>query len=139
MFKRILKTTIVAALALVLLPSQAQAIPNRWRNSHTTTQHGVTYRVDGKDAVVVKTMGRSVTIPKAIKYKGKKYTVHAIWDGALSKNKKLRKVDLRADLECCEDNSLFTRDSRNVRITVHTKGDYKWLTRKGNDSIVKLK
>ena len=124
-------------LAALLAPSVAEAMPVRWRNSPVVTQQGVTYRVDKGDAVVIKTKGKNVTIPFAIKYKGKRYVVRAIWDGALKKNKALRKVNLRAYLETCEDFTLFKRDARKVRITVYRASDYKWLTRKGNTSLVR--
>lgn len=132
------KILLVLAIVLaVLFPTTAEAMPVRWRNSPVTTQNGVTYRVDKGDAVVIKTKGKNVTIPFAIKYKGKRYVVRAIWDGALKKNKALRKLNLRANLETCEDFTLFKRDARKVRITVHRASDYKWLTRKGNTSLVR--
>lgn len=112
-------------------------MPVRWRNSPVVTQQGVTYRVNRGDAVVIKTKGKNVTIPYSIKYKGKRYFVRAIWDGALKKNKALRKVNLRAYLETCEDDSLFVRDSRRVVIVVYRADDYRWITRKGNTSIVR--
>lgn len=132
------KILLVLAIVLaVLLPTTAKAMPVRWRNSPIVTQQGVTYRVNKGDAVVIKTKGKNVTIPFAIKYKGKRYVVRAIWDGALKKNKALRKVNLRAYLEVCEDDSLFVRDSRKVVIVVHCADDYRWITRKGNTSIVR--
>ena len=134
MKKILLVLTIVLA---VLFPTTAEAMPVRWRNSPVVTQQGVTYRVDKGDAVVVKTKGKNVTIPYSIQYKGKRYVVLAIWDGALKKNKALRKVNLRAYLETCEDFTLFKRDARKVRITVYRASDYKWLTRKGNTSLVR--
>lgn len=111
----------------------------KFRNCPSTTQNNVTYLIYKDLAIVTKTKNRNVTVPCSIKYKGKKRTVRAIWDGALLKNKQLRKIDLRANLETCEDMTLFKRDSRKVRITVHRTSDYKWLKRKGNNSIVTLK
>lgn len=132
------KILLVLAIVLAALhPATAEAMPVRWRNSPVVTQQGVTYRVDKSDAVVVKTKGKNVTIPYSIRYKGKRYVVRAVWDGALKKNKALRKIDLRANLEECTDPTLFKRDSRKVRITVHRASDYKWLTRKGNTSLVR--
>ena len=112
-------------------------MPVRWRKSPVTTQQGVTYRVDKGDAVVVKTKGKNVTIPYSIRYKGKRYVVRAIWDGALKKNKALRKLNLRAYLETCEDFTLFKKDSRRVVIVVYRADDYRWITRKGNTSLVR--
>lgn len=128
---------VIAIVLAVLQPATAEAMPVRWRNSPVVTQQGVTYRVDRGVAVVIKTKGKNVTIPFAIRYKGKRYVVRAIWDGALKKNKALRKVNLRAYLETCEDFTLFKRDARKVRITVYRASDYKWLTRKGNTSLVR--
>lgn len=111
----------------------------KFRNCPSTTQGNVTYLIYKDLAIVTKTKGKNVVVPYSIKYKGKRCKVRAIWDGALGNNKRLRKIDLQANLETCEDITLFKRDCRKVRITVHRTGDYKWLTRKGNDSIVKLK
>lgn len=132
------KILLVLAIVLaVLFPTTAEAMPVRWRKSPVTTQNGVTYRVDKGDAVVIKTKGKNVTIPYSIRYEGKRYVIRAIWDGALKKNKALRKIDLRANLEECTDPTLFDRDSRRVRITVHRASDYKWLTRKGTSLVRK--
>lgn len=132
------KILLVLAIVLsVLHPATAEAMPVRWRKSPVTTQQGVTYRVDKGDAVVVKTKGKNVTIPYSIRYKGKRYVVRAIWDGALKKNKALRKLNLRAYLETCEDFTLFKKDSRRVVIVVYRADDYRWITRKGNTSLVR--
>lgn len=130
---------VIAIVAALLLPASAEARPSKFRGCPSVKQAGTTYLLYKDAAIVTKTTTKKVTIPYAIHHKGKRYLVRAVWEGALSRNGKLRKVDLRADLECCEDDSLFIRDSRNIRITVHTRIDYKWLTEKGNTSKVTLK
>lgn len=138
---------IVAAIISVVLalafPSDAQAMPKKFRNCPKVTQSNVTYLLyrEGKNnhAIVTATKGKSVTLPKTIRAKGHTWKVDTIWDGGLSKNRQLKKVDVKASLKVVEDDTLFDRDARKVQITVHTLSDYRWLTQKGNTSIVTLK
>ena len=121
------RSTILALLftILVLIPRPAHAIPNRWKGTPRFQRAGITYRVSGHDAVVVKTSRRNVTIPAEIKYRGKWYEVRAIWDGSL---RGVRRVTIHADLETCEDARLW-----RIPVRVTRRGMYKWLRRTGAD------
>lgn len=124
--KRIIKAmAIVTILTALLVPTEALAIPKKFKDCPTTTQSGVTYLLYKSQAIVTKTPNKNkITIPYSVKYKGKKYAVKAIWDGTFSKNGKLRQVDLKCDLETIEDPAIF---ERNIKVTVHHKSMYKWL------------
>lgn len=117
--------TILVALALA--PSEARAIPRPWRNTPTVTVGGNTYRVRDKGhvAVLVKTRGTSVTIPREIRARGKYYEVRGVWDTAL---RGARKVEIHAKLECCESPQLWRK---GVRVRVTDRGVYQWLKRTG--------
>lgn len=115
---------IAAALALAM-PRDAHALPKAWQGTPTFTKAGITYRVKGHAAVVVKTSGKRVNIPAEIKYKGKWYEVRAIWSGAL---KGAKVVTVHADLETCETARLW---SKSVQVRVTRAGMYKWLKRTG--------
>ena len=128
MRKRLIPTILALALAIsALFPTRALAIPNKFKNCPSVTKGNITYLLYRDAAIVTKTKGKNIVIPVRFKHKGKTYTVRAIWDGALKNNKKLRKIDLRAYLETCEDDSLFIKDSRKIKIIVHRKSDYTWI------------
>lgn len=117
--------TILALFIALLVPSQAHAMPNKWKGTPTFTRAGVTYRVRGRVAVVTKTKGKRVCIPAEVAYKGKHYEVRAIWSGAL---KGAKVVTIHADLETCESARLW---SPSVRVRVTRAGMYRWLKRTG--------
>ena len=151
MIKRIMHcvtTAVVCALIALLLalamPHEADAIPAKFRNCPRVTKtyvkkvhvtrtkvkkvpYKITYLLYRDAAIVTRTKGKDITIPYSVKHCGRRYIVRAIWDGALS-DKRLCKIDLKAFLETCEDDSLFVRDARNIEITVHRDSDFKWLT-----------
>lgn len=112
---------IIALLLALAMPRKADAIPVAWRATPRFTQNGITYRVKGWDAVVVKTSRRNVTIPAEVRYKDRWYEVRAIWDGAL---KGVRRVTIHADLETCEDARLW-----KIPVRVSRYGVFKWLKR----------
>ena len=119
---------VVLALAIsALFPSSAEAMAKKFKGCPSVTKQGITYLLYRDAAIVRKTTGKNIVIPYSFKHKGKLYKVRAIWDGALSKNKSLRKIDLRAYLETCEDDSLFIKDARKIRIIVHRRSDYEWI------------
>lgn len=115
--------TILAILVAVLMPTKADALPNRWKGTPRLTRAGVTYRVEGHDAVVVKTRGERVMIPAEVKYRGKWYEVRALWDGSL---KGVKRITIHADLETCEDARLW-----KIPVRVSRRGMFKWLRRTG--------
>ena len=121
--KRIIRVLTIALVIVTILATPAHALPNRWKGTPKFTRAGVTYRVKGHDAVVVKTKGKRVTIPAEIKYRGKWYEVRALWDGSL---KGVKRVTIHADLETCEDARLW-----KIPVKVTRKGMYKWLKRTG--------
>lgn len=130
MTKRIMHcvtTAVVCALIALLLalamPHKADALPVAWRGTPRFTQAGVTYRVRGHSAVVVRTRGKRVCIPAEIKCHGKWYEVRAIWSGAL---KGARVVTIHADLETCEDARLW-----KIQVRVTRRGMYRWLHETG--------
>jgi len=116
---------IIAAIMALTFPHRADAMPKAWRSAHEFTQGGITYRVKGWDAVVVKTSGKRVNIPAEVKYHGKWYEVKAIWPTAL---KGARVVTIHADLETCESARLW---SKRVTVRVTRYGMWQWLKRTG--------
>lgn len=129
--QHLIACTIVCAIITLFLalamPTRADAMPVKWRNTPTTTQAGVTYRIhDGMHAAaVVKTSGARVNIPAEVRYRGKWYRVRAIWPDAL---KGAKKVTIHADLESCESGRLW---SKKVQVSVTRAGMYRWLKRTG--------
>lgn len=107
--------------------SQTEALPVDWRSTTKVTQHHVTYRIRRSDkvAVVVRTTGRNVRIPYAIRHRGVTYKVRNIWPEAL---RGARVVRIEADLDGCESARLW-------QTTVHvTRRDmYSWLIRTDAD------
>lgn len=128
--KRLVKfMALFAILTALLVPTEALAIPKKFKDCPTTRQDGVTYLLYKSHAIVTKTPNqKKVTVPYSVKYKGKKYAVKAIWDGTFSKNGKLKQVDLKCDLETIEDPAIF---DRGIKVTVHHKSMYKWLKAEG--------
>ncbi len=51
---------LIAAILAIAMPHEADAIPVAWRGTPRFTQAGVTYRVRGHSAVVVRTRGKRV-------------------------------------------------------------------------------
>lgn len=110
-------------IALASIPTTAQAMPTRYRNSDTTTVNGTHYIITGKQAIIDKLANRrTVTVPKTIKHNGRRYSVRAIWDGAIRKTTKSIKLD--ADLDTLEDVNVW---SRRVSVKTSDKSTYKWL------------
>lgn len=107
--------------------SQAEALPVDWRGTTKVTQHHVTYRIRKSDrvAVVVRTTGKSVRIPYAIRHRGVTYKVRNIWSEALRGAKVVR---IEANLEGCESARLW-----KTKVHVTRKGMYRWLKRTGAD------
>lgn len=104
-----------AALAAVALtPEPAEAMPRKFRKCPQVEQNGVRYLLWKRYAIVTKCPARkSVTIPDTIKHNGARYTVRAIWDGAISKE--TRRVVIKARyLETIEDARILTGDVRTI-------------------------
>ena len=122
---------VLAALLCALIPSQADAMPRKFKNCPTTKQDGITYRLWDRCAIVERTPNRkNITIPNSIRYKNKTYRVTAIWDGTFYHNSALRNLNIKAtNLECIEDGAIFKR--RYIKVTVHDRGTYNWLKRGG--------
>jgi hypothetical protein len=126
--KRVKRVFTIIAFAVALaavLPSTAHAAPCDF--TATTTSDGITYAVAPRlRAAAVKrvTSKKAVTIPATVKYRGRTYKVRAIWDGAIPKQ--VRRVNLRAVLDTCEDERLWHVD---VRAT--NRGVFEWLRATG--------
>lgn len=119
-----------------LMPTEAHAIPRAWRDAPTVTVGGNTYRVRDKGhvAVLVKTRGANVTIPREIRARGKWYEVKNVWSPAL---RGAKVVTIHARLDGCEADQLW---ARGVRVRVTDKGMYQWLKRTGaNVTLFKCK
>lgn len=116
--------TIIAIIVTLLTPARADALPVAWRNSRVVTKGAITYRVKGHTAVVIR-VRRNATIPAEIKKGGRWYEVRAIWPNSIAK--RVTKLTIHADLECCEDGRLWSLK----RVTVTRKGMYRWLKRTG--------
>lgn len=116
---------IIAAMLALAMPHNAHAMPKAWRNTPTVTQNGVTYRVRGWQAVVIKTNGRQVNIPAEIKYRNKWYEVKSIWSTAL---KGAKTITIHADLDSCESAQLW---KKSVQVRVTRTGIYRWLKKTG--------
>ena len=126
--RKLFSVALAIALAIsMLFPSRAEAMAHKFKNCPSVTKGNITYLLYHSTAIVTKSTGKNIVIPVRFKHKGKTYTVRAIWDGALSRNKSLRRIDLQAYLECCEDDSLFIKDARKIRIIVHRRSDYEWI------------
>lgn len=108
------------------------------------TVKGVTYKVSGKKAVVVKA-GKSVkevTIPSKIKIKGKTYKVGAIRSGAFKNCKKLKKIKLGNNITSIGKNAFKNIYYKaEFRVKKNCLGRYrKLLTKKtGYGKTMKLK
>lgn len=117
----------ILAIALVMVAifaTPAHALTDYWKGTPKFTRAGVTYRVKGHDAVVVKTKGRKVTIPAKVTYKGKTYRIRCIWDGAL---KGAKAVTIHGSLrDGCESARLW-----KVKVRVTNRDVYEWLHRTG--------
>lgn len=117
-----------------LMPTEAQAIPRAWRDAPTVTVGANTYRVKGHAAVLVKTRGANVTIPREIRARGRHYEVRNVWDTAL---RGAKVVTIHARLDGCESARLW---AKGVRVRVTDKGMYQWLKRTGaNVTLFKCK
>lgn len=105
----------LAALAVIAVtPEPAEAMPRKFRRCPTVKQNGITYLLYKRLAIVTKCPARkSVTIPDTIKHSGTRYTVRAIWDGAISKQ--TRRVVIKArHLETIEDARILTDRARII-------------------------
>jgi len=126
MHKRVFAILFTVAVALAaVLPSTAHAAPRDFTDAYKVD--GITYAVAPRlRAAAVKRVAtrKAVTIPKAIKYRGRTYRVRAIWGGAIPKQ--VRRVNLRAVLDTCEDERLWHVD---VRAT--NRGVFEWLRATG--------
>lgn len=120
---RILAITLVM---VAIFATPAHALPNYWKGTMKFARAGVTYRVKGHDAVVVKTKGRKVTIPAKVKYHGKTYRVRCIWSDAL---KGAKVVTIHGTLrDGCESARIW-----KVRVRVTNRSVYEWLRQSGAD------
>ena len=134
------KLIAIILIVLAIFPTTANAEPLNRRGKPRVTKDGVTYVLIDDCAAVTKVANKkTVTIPKYVTHKGRKYEVLSIDEGTLSKCPKLKTVYLKAELEECCDRTLFKRDGRKVTIHVYDWGTYCWLTRKGNTSIIRWK
>lgn len=126
MHKRVFATIIAFAIALAaLLPSTAHAAPRDFTDTYKVD--GITYAIAPRlRAAAVKrvTSRKAVTIPATIKHRGHTYRVRAIWDGAIPKQ--VRRVNLRAVLDTCEDERLWHVDVRATNRDV-----FEWLRATG--------
>ena len=133
MCKNLKKLVTIALIMLVLFPTRALGIPNEFRGCPRTKKAGITYVITDKyqSAMVYKCdkNRRTFTIPRYVRYRGKKYKVSAVWPETFEKVKKLKKVTIHADLECLEDPRLF--DDHSVRVVTTDRGVYKWLKKGG--------
>lgn len=127
MLRRIIAAIVTIFVTMAFFMGKANAMPKSWSTSRTTTVRGVTYRYRNSDrvAVVVRTRGTSVTIPRVVKIGSHKYSVRAIWEGGI--NKRCRTLTIRANLETCEDARLW----KLRRVNVTTRSMYRWLRRTG--------
>lgn len=105
---------LAALAALAVTPQPAEATPRKFRKCPQVKQNGVRYLLWKRYAIVTKCPARkSVTIPDKIKSSGARYTVRAIWDGAICKE--TRRVVIKArHLETIEDARLLTGDVRII-------------------------
>lgn len=106
---------VLAALAAVALtPEPAEAMPRKFRKCPQVEQNGVRYLLWKRYAIVTKCPARkSVTIPDKIKHSGTRYTVRAVWDGAISRE--TRRVVIKArHLETIEDARILTDRARII-------------------------
>lgn len=120
----VLLSMLVAFLSFAAAPSKAEALPADWHDTTVITKNHVTYRLrnDGI-AVVTKTRGKLVVIPKCVRHDGKTYKVRNIWTTALKGAKVVR---LEANLEGCDCRRLW-----KVKVRVTRKGMYRWLSQTG--------
>lgn len=132
------------ALFAITAPCTTQAeedpranYPYDMRNDPTTEQNGITYLLHEDFAVVIATPNRrTVTIPHAIRYADKRYTVLAIWDGTFSETPKLRRVKLKArNLETIEDPRIF--EDASVQVICYDRATYEWLNEVGVNAVCK--
>lgn len=119
---RIILAATILMLVAILVPRTANALPKSWNDSRTKTIAGVTYRYRKSDhaAVVIRTRGKSVTIPREVRIGRRFYEVKNIWQGGI--NRKCRRITIHADLESCEDGRLW-----QVKVYVTNRGVYHWL------------
>lgn len=125
--RKLLVLLSVLVVLFVTPASKAEALPVDWRGTTKVTQRHVTYRIRRSDkvAVVVRTTGRSVRIPYAIRHRGVTYKVRNIWPEALRGAKVVR---IEADLDGCESARLW-----KAKVQVTRRGMYRWLKRTGAD------
>ena len=123
--RRFLAALTVCVAFLATIPTNADASPH-WRPFiKDEYAYAIGSNYGPKAAAIVKVPNRkNVTIPRAVTYKGKRYRVAAIWDGAIGRN--VRSIDIQTPyLDCIEDDTIF--DSKKVRVIVHDRDTYAWL------------
>lgn len=122
--KTVLSTIIAVAVALAAFaPRQAYAVESGPQELSKAKTY-VAYRLfDGdRAAFITATKGKTVTIPKAVKYNGKKYAVR----GILALGKDAKRVNLNARIEVCADKRLW-----KLRVYTPYKSMYGWLKSTG--------
>jgi hypothetical protein len=127
--KTVLSTIVAVAVALAAFaPYHAYAVEAGPQELEKTKTY-VAYRLfDGdRAAFVVTTKGKTVTVPKAVKYNGKKYAVR----GILTLGKDAKRVNLNARIEVCADKRLW-----KCRVYTPYKCMYKWLKSTGCKRVV---
>ena len=141
-FALILIEWLLAALivASLFVPATADALPKSWQNTPTVTRHGVTSRVKGKEAAVVRVRATSKATSKSksndyneidyeFKFKGRNVKVTSIWSTACAKNVKVLKV--HAYLDSMEDVRILRG---RVHVIATRKSDFRWFKEWGNAS-----
>lgn len=127
-------------IASLFVPTRADAMPKSWQGTPTVTRHGVTYRVKGKEAAVVrvravnKATSKSKTndcneIDYEFKYKGRNVKVVSIWSTACTKSVKVLKV--HAYLDSMEDARILRG---RVHVIATRESDFRWFKEWGNAS-----
>ena len=145
-FLAVISLAIALAFPTTALAYSKDDWPVAWRDDPVVTKGGITYvLVDdpnfGEDyhfasVVAINPKKEKVTIPFCVFEGGRRYDVGSICEETFSECPKLKHVYLMAELEECDDLTLFVRDERDVTIHVYTQFDYEWMTREGNDSHV---
>ena len=110
-------------------PQPAEAMPRAFAKDPQTTQNGITYVLHKRYAMVSKAPNRkSVTIPDSVTYRGKRYTVSAIWSDPISKAPNIKRLTLKAKhLETIEDPAVF--DRKSMEVICYDRATYAWLHR----------
>lgn len=120
---------LAALAALAVTPTEAEAMPAKFRKCPNIRQNGITYKLYQRCAIVTKTPNRSsITIPHTIRHAGRTYTVRSIWDHTIEMCPKIRRIVLKArSLEAIEDPAIF--EDRRIMVICYDRSTYQWLKR----------